>query len=93
MIDVLRRKVIAVTVEDTRFLPGESIQQIFDRNDLDYGDGLKLFFANESDTTEEGHCGSVLEVHIVVPPGSQTPCMSMRIGDWQIVDGKMVVMG
>jgi hypothetical protein len=93
MLDILQKKIITVVMTDTRFLEGETLEESFKRKELAYGDGLKIFFANQADTTNECDYGPVLEVGVVVPPGGDTPFLSMRLGDWVIRDDEMHVVG
>jgi hypothetical protein len=92
MLDIMHKKIIAIVTTDAQFLPGETLEESFARTDLAYGDGLKIYFANQTDTTNEGDRGPVLEIGVVVPLG-ENPLISMRLGDWEIRDDEMHVVG
>ncbi len=88
MIDYIDKRIIAASMSDAR-LQGGALQ--LDRTTLDYGGGLKLYLANEGDTTEEGDRGYVLDINIVVPMDGE-PCLSIHLGDWIIRDDQMIVV-
>lgn len=88
MIDYIDKRIIAASMSDAR-MQGGALQ--FDRTTLDYGGGLKLYLANALETTDEGDRGHVLEISIVQPPDG-IHCLSVRVGDWVIHDGKMIVV-
>ncbi len=67
VLDILHKRIISVTVSDARFLPGETLDEIFARTESDYGDGLKIYFANEAGTTNEGDRGRMLMIEVVAP--------------------------